>query len=71
MKKALEMHEKNTARVIPIIVRSCDWMDSPFGKLNALPTDAKYVKAWEDEDEAYMNIIKGIKDVVEDIKLNR
>ena len=71
MNKALEMNKNKIARVIPIIVRSCDWMGSPFGKLNALPTDAKYVKSWNDEDEAYMNIISGIKEVIEDIKRNR
>lgn len=71
MKKALEMNSNNIARVIPIIVRNCDWMDSPVGKLNALPTDARYVKSWDDEDEAYMNIICGIKKVVEEIKKNR
>lgn len=71
MNKALEMNSNNIARVIPIIVRNCDWMDSPFGKLNALPTDARYVKSWDDEDEAYMNIISGIKRVIEDIKKNR
>lgn len=70
MQKALEMHNKNTARVIPIILRKCDWMDSPFSKLNALPTDAKDIKGWDDEDEAYMNIISGIKDVIKNIELN-
>lgn len=44
-------------------------MGSPFGNLNALSKDAKYVKLWG--DEAYMNTINRIKDVVEDIKLNR
>lgn len=68
MKKALEMNKEGSARVIPIIVRNCDWMDSPFSKLNALPTDAKCIKSWDDEDEAYMNIIDGIKEVVKSIK---
>lgn len=68
MKKALEMHNENIARVIPIIVRKCDWMDSPFSKLNALPTDAKDIKSWDDEDEAYMNIVDGIKKVVNSIR---
>lgn len=69
MKKALEMNKEGVAKVIPIIVRKCDWMDSPFAKLNALPTDAKYIKSWNDEDEAYMNIIDGIKKVIKNMKL--
>lgn len=71
MQKALKMHNENIARVIPIIVRKCDWMESPFSKLNALPTDAKDIRGWNDEDEAYMNIINGIKDVINDIELQK
>lgn len=69
MKKALEMNKEGIAKVIPIIVRKCDWMDSPFSNLNALPTDGKYIKSWNDEDEAYMDIIDGIKNIINSMKL--
>jgi hypothetical protein len=41
MQKAMARHEDGQAIVIPIILRPCDWEDAPFGKLQALPKDAK------------------------------
>ncbi|TMD43635.1 MAG: toll/interleukin-1 receptor domain-containing protein, partial [Chloroflexi bacterium] len=32
---ALERHEKGEVRVIPVILRQCDWHDEPFAKLQA------------------------------------
>ncbi|HEX8115918.1 MAG TPA: toll/interleukin-1 receptor domain-containing protein, partial [Pyrinomonadaceae bacterium] len=31
MKLALEKHEEGLARVIPVILRPCDWKRAPFG----------------------------------------
>lgn len=58
---AMERHEAGDARVIPIILRSCDWTRTPFAKLQALPKDAKPVKKWEDTDDAFLDIAKGIR----------
>lgn len=69
MKQALKMHNDKEAIVIPVILRSCDWNDAPFGKLMALPTDAKSVSTWEDKDEAYLSIARGIKEAAK--KLNK
>ncbi|GHO91007.1 hypothetical protein KSF_010550 [Reticulibacter mediterranei] len=67
MQEALKRHVANEARVIPIIVRSCDWESAPFGKLQALPKDAKPVKKWSDQDEAFTDIAKGLRKVVGDL----
>jgi hypothetical protein len=71
MKRALERHECREARVIPVILRPVDWSESPFGKLQALPTDAKPVtsKSWGSLDEAFMDIAKGIRKEIENLKL--
>lgn len=62
MKRALERHDAEEARVIPIVLRPVDnlWQ-SPFGKLQALPTDGKAVTLWVNEDEAFANIAQGIR----------
>lgn len=62
---AMQRHEKDEARVIPVILRTCDWHDMPYGKLQALPTGGVPVTKMEDRDEAYTNIAKGIRNVVE------
>ena len=43
MTRALTRHEQGSARVVPVILRPCDWQSSPFGKLQALPLDGKPV----------------------------
>jgi TIR domain/CHAT domain len=65
MKRAMERHEAGEARVIPVILRECDWQHSPFAKLQALPKDAKPVKSWPSKDEAFTNVAKGIRAAVE------
>ena len=67
MNRAIERHDAGEARVIPIILRSVDWEDEPISKLMALPRDAKPVTKWEDRDEVFTNIARGIKKVVEDL----
>lgn len=61
MKRALERHAEGTARVIPIILRHCDWKTMPFAKLMAAPTDGKPIKAWSDIDEAYTDVAGHIR----------
>ena len=60
MKRAVERHEHKEARVIPVILRHIYWQGAPFGKLQALPTDAKPVKSWTDPDEAFFDVTEGL-----------
>jgi hypothetical protein len=66
---ALERHRAGTARVIPVILRSVSWHeDTPLGNLQALPTGAKPVTLWSDEDEALTDVGQGIRKVVETLR---
>jgi TIR domain len=60
LKYAMERHENRTARVIPVILRKCDWQNLVFGKLVALPKDGNPVSGFSDKDEAYTQVAKGI-----------
>lgn len=62
---AMQRQERNEARVIPVILRTCDWHEMPYGKLQALPTGGLPVTKMADPDDAYTNIAKGIRNVVE------
>ena len=46
------------------------WYQAPFGKLQALPKDAKPISSWSNEDEAYTNIAAGIRKVAENMSKN-
>jgi len=63
--RALERHNNGDALVIPIILRPVDWRDAPFGKLQALPTHGKPVTIWPNRDEAFLNVAKGIRAVLQ------
>lgn len=65
MQQAMARHEQGEVCVIPIIVRPvAGWQDAPFGKLQALPRDAKPITTWRDEDEAFLNVAEGVDRVV-------
>jgi len=61
---AIDNHEANQSIVIPIILRPTDWEGTPFAKLQALPTDAKPVTSWSSQDDAWLNVVKGIKKTI-------
>ncbi len=68
LKRAMQRHEAGKARVIPIIVREVDWKEAPFGKLQALPKNARPVANWGKRDQAFTDIAKGIRKAVEEIR---
>lgn len=67
MKRAMERHQAGEARVIPIILRPCDWQGAVFGKLQALPKNGKPVIKWDFVDDALLNIVQGIRKIAEEI----
>lgn len=70
MARAMERHDSGEARVIPIILRPCDWHGAPFGKLQALPKNAEPITKWENVDEAFLNVAQGIRKVVKELAVN-
>lgn len=65
MQRAMERHSAGLARVIPVILRRCDWQGAPFGKLLATPQDAKPVKSFPDLDEAFFQVTQAIRAALE------
>ena len=63
--RAIERHEAKETRVIPIFLRACDMEGMPFAGLQGIPRDAKPVVSFADKDEAYLQIAKGIRGVLE------
>ena len=70
VKRAIERHNdpEDNARVVPIIARFADWHETPFAKLQALPTGARPIKNWDDKDQAYYDIVKQLKKVIKDMR---
>jgi hypothetical protein len=60
MTRAIQRHESGQARVIPVIIRPSLWQGTPMGKIQALPKDGKPVTSWDNRDEAWLDVAKGI-----------
>ena len=61
---AMDRHAAKSAQVIPVVLRPCSWEDTPFGKLNGLPSKAKPVSSYSDRDEAWLEVVRGIERLV-------
>ncbi len=64
MKEAIARHEAGESYVIPILLRPTDWKGTPFARLKMLPTDAKAVTRWPTHDDAFEDIVRGIRKVL-------
>jgi len=64
MKRAMERHERGEARVIPVILRPCEWKEAPFGKLMATPSDGKPITSFPDLDDAFLQVTQAIRQAV-------
>ncbi len=71
MQRAVDRHDAGTARVIPIILKPCDWQGTPFSKLQGLPKDCKPVNKWDDRDEAFLNVVQGLRKAVESLQAKK
>jgi nucleoside phosphorylase len=50
--------------VIPILLREVDWEYSDLGKLAPLPSNGRPVSSWANRNAAYLDIVKGIREIV-------
>ena len=67
MQQALERHKEGTCRVIPILLRPTYWEEAPFSSLQLLPTNAKPITRWQDQDEAFQDVVAEISRVIRDL----
>lgn len=68
LERALTRHKAGAARIVPVIVSPCDWEESPFGCLQALPERAIPVTTWRNPDEAWAAVAKGLRELIHEIR---
>lgn len=64
MQQALERRKTQAAQVIPLLLRPTDIDGSLIGTLQALPHNNKPISRWESRDEAFLDIIYGMRTVI-------
>ena len=68
VKRALERHDAGEARVIPVLLRPVDLEGTSFSKLQALPTNRKPITKWPKRDDAFLDVVQGIRRVVGELQ---
>ena len=71
MRLAIANHKLGKAVVIPIILRFCHWEGTPIEELQVLPNDGRPINDWPDKDRAYLDIVTGIKKVIDSLNNER
>ncbi len=67
--RALERHKAKEAKVIPVLFRPTgNWKDAVFGDLQAIPRNSIPVTRWADKDDAFDEIAREIKDLINQLK---
>jgi hypothetical protein len=69
--EALRRHDEEGVRILPVLIKPVDLEHLPFGRLQGLPLDLRPISAWEDEDEAWLDVTRGVRGAVETIYRGR
>lgn len=62
--RAMERHNEGSAKVIPVILRPTKWQGLSFSNLQVLPSDARPVTLWRNQDEAFLDVANSIETAI-------
>lgn len=68
MQRALALRAEGRCVIVPIIARPCLWQPTPLGAIQALPTDARPITTWENQDSALLDVTNGIAALLDSLK---
>lgn len=64
VRRAIAKHDAGEARVLPIILRPVNFEDSPLERMQVLPSDGQPITHWSSQDEAWLNVVDGIRGAI-------
>lgn len=70
LRQAVKRSDARELLVVPCIVRPCDWR-TMVGDLQALPRDGRPISLWSDQDEAYLDVIRGLGNAAKALREHR
>lgn len=65
--RALERHRAGEALALPIVVRPVEWKTTALGQIQGLPKHGIAVTAWTNADEAWVNVVSGVRSACNNI----
>jgi hypothetical protein len=63
--RSLERLKHVEVAVVPVLLRPCLWEDSRFSELQMIPRDGKPISLWPSVDEAFVEVAKEIRKIVQ------
>jgi hypothetical protein len=63
--RALELAAAGRMRIVPVILEPCDWLSSPFKDFAALPKDGQPISSFTNPNNAYLNVVTGLRRIIE------
>jgi len=66
--KEIKYSISSEKRVVPIILKTCSWLDSDLKEFQALPEGGKPVNKWEKEEDAWLDIYSGLKKIINEMR---
>lgn len=60
----MKRHELGMVRVIPVILRSVNWKDTPFARLQPLPRDGKAITSARNGNKVFFAVAQEITEVI-------
>lgn len=67
MSRAMERHDQGLARVVPVILEPCDWHETPFGKLLAVPKDGKPISKFANMHDGLLDVAQAIRQAAQEL----
>src|SRR5438105_3481738 len=62
--RAVERSGKGEARVVPVILKPCDWETSRFASFQVLPDGGLPVVDWKSIDHGFTSVVKGLRGTI-------
>ncbi len=67
LEMAVKLAQTNGARIVPIILRPCDWSGTSLAHIQVLPRSARPITAFTNRDEAWVDVTHGIDALVNEL----
>ena len=71
LKRVVARAEDGDLTLIPIIIQPLNWGGSSLSRFQALPSHGKAIMTWNNRKKAFLDIEKGIRRVVEELRRGR
>jgi nucleotide-binding universal stress UspA family protein len=71
MQRALELNRAGRLLIAPVILRPCDWESLDIARFQVLPRQGRPVTSWPNVDEAWTDVARSIRSLVEHIRKAR